>query len=55
MLEINHVLTHLLNFNCDKMMDRMTSTIRPKARIEDARKCVLCHMAGDGPTEGPGR
>jgi len=48
-------LTHLLMFYCDKIMDRMTSTIRPKARIEDTRKCVLCHVPGDAPTEGPGR
>jgi len=45
----------LLILCCDKIMDRMTSTIRPKARIEDMRKCVLCHVHGDAPTEGPGR
>jgi len=48
-------LINLVMLCCAKIMDRMTSTIRPKARIEDTRKCVLCHVAGDAPTEGPGR
>ena len=38
-----------------ELMDRVTAVVKPKARMVDSRKCVLCHQVGDAPTEGPGR
>lgn len=37
------------------MMFQIGSTLMPPRAAEDSRACLFCHLAGDGPADGPAR
>lgn len=37
------------------MMFQMGVTIMQPKGVDDARECLLCHMKGDAPADGPAR
>ncbi|EEC19912.1 hypothetical protein IscW_ISCW023206 [Ixodes scapularis] len=46
---------HSLALHREQLLDAQDICVKPDKPVEDTRRCILCHVVGDGETNGPAR